>query len=118
MSSIQMTRLALVTTALALAFSSKNDVSADTATPVACTGQSTYCVRRETSSFACHVQRTTASPLGVDFLGPFNSRAAAVAAMCKNYDPQMMDSSKCWTSDNETCPNLIHRKDKPSDNKS
>jgi len=79
-------------------------VSSRTRAEVNCTGQSTYCVRRQTMSNACHVQKTTASPLGPDFLGPFDQRADAVNAMCANYDATLTDPTKCWTTDPEKCP--------------
>jgi hypothetical protein len=36
------------------------------------------------------------SPIGSDFLGSYQSRADAVAAMCKANDPQKEDVEKCW----------------------
>jgi hypothetical protein len=56
-----------------------------------------WMVRRETSSGACHVQKKTASPLGVDLAGPFDSRKGACLKAKDLYDPDGTDSSKCFT---------------------
>jgi len=65
---------------------------------VHCTGDDTYCVRRQSSSKTCVIQKTTASPIGADFKGPFPSRADANAAMCRSFDPSMQDETKCWAT--------------------
>jgi len=73
-------------------------------TVVHCTGQSTWCVRRETGANICYLQLTTASPLGSDYLGPFSAKGDAANAMCSNYDPTLSDPSKCWvTMPADTC---------------
>ena len=79
--------------------------SAAHAATVQCTGQSTWCIRRETSSLACHLQLTTASPIGADYLGPFDKKSDAIAAMCAAYDATLTDPSKCWVTLPEgSCP--------------
>jgi hypothetical protein len=66
-------------------------------TSALCKNAGEYCVNRETSSGACHVQETTESPLGVNILGPYTSRKNGVAAMCDIYDPGSADPTKCAT---------------------
>jgi hypothetical protein len=72
---------------------------------VQCTGQSTWCIRRETSGRICHLQLTTAAPIGTDYLGPFDKKSDAIDAMCAAYDSTLTDPSKCWaTLPPGTCP--------------
>ena len=66
------------------------------ATAVKCEGEGTWCVRRDSMAKTCRVQKTTAAPIGTDFLGEFATRADAVKAMCKAYDPDKEDPNKCW----------------------
>ena len=56
-----------------------------------------WMVRRETSSGACHVQKRTASPLGADLAGPFDTRKDACLKAKDLYDPDGTNSSKCST---------------------
>lgn len=45
----------------------------------------------------CKVQRPTERPLfGKQHLGPFKDKASATAAMCKDIDPQMENTARCW----------------------
>ena len=55
-----------------------------------------WVVNRQTTNRVCRVQRTTESPIGERFLGPFASRADATKTMCNNLDPNMEDPRKCW----------------------
>lgn len=54
-----------------------------------------WMVRRETSSGTCHVQIKTASPLGADLAGPFNSRKDACQKAKDLYDSDATDPNKC-----------------------
>src|SRR4051812_24923395 len=83
------------------------------ATGVHCTGDGSWCVRRQSGSHTCHLQLITASPLGEDYLGPFTKKIDGAKAMCAAYDPTFTDQSKCWsTLPAGTCPNSS---DKASD---
>jgi hypothetical protein len=54
-----------------------------------------WMVRRETSSGVCHVQSKTASPLGPDLSGPFESRKAACQDAANLYEAASGDPQKC-----------------------
>lgn len=56
-----------------------------------------WMVRRESSSGVCHVQIKTASPLGADLAGPFDTRKDACLKAKDLYDPNATDSSRCFT---------------------
>jgi hypothetical protein len=58
-------------------------------------------VYKQTMSNACKVQRPTERPLlGAKHLGPFKTKEEATKAMCKDVDPDMTDTTRCW----ETLP--------------
>jgi hypothetical protein len=54
-----------------------------------------WVLRKETSSAICHVQKSTASPLGEDYHGPFPNRKAACEDAKVSYDDSSTDKSKC-----------------------
>lgn len=56
-----------------------------------------WMVRRESSSGTCHVQIKTASPLGADLAGPFDTRKDACLKAKDLYDPGATESGKCFT---------------------
>lgn len=56
-----------------------------------------WMVRRETSSGTCHVQIKTASPLGADLAGPFDTRKDACIKAKDLFDPDATDPNKCFT---------------------
>jgi hypothetical protein len=56
-----------------------------------------WMLRVETSGRVCHVQPTTAAPLGKDLKGPFSTRKAACAEAKNQYDDSSSDPTKCWT---------------------
>jgi hypothetical protein len=65
--------------------------------PVPLLAADQWMVRRETSSGVCHLQKKTASLLGVNLAGPFDSRKGACLKAKDLYDPDGTDSSKCTT---------------------
>ena len=60
-------------------------------------GADQWMLRRESSGGACHVQIKTASPLGADLAGPFDTRKNACIKAKNLYDPEATDPSKCFT---------------------
>lgn len=62
-----------------------------------CTKEGQFCINRQTSSGVCKVQEATeAQAYGPNLAGPFETRAEATSAMCKNYyDPGTSDQDKC-----------------------
>jgi hypothetical protein len=56
-----------------------------------------WMLRQEKSSGACHVQLTTASPLGADLSGPWPTRKAACQDAAQRYEPASGDPQKCGT---------------------
>jgi hypothetical protein len=56
-----------------------------------------WMLRVQTMSRVCHVQLSTASPIGDDFKGPFSSRKKACEEAANQYDETTSDQSKCWT---------------------
>lgn len=56
-----------------------------------------WMLRVQTMGRTCHVQLKTASPLGQDFKGPFQSRKAACQEASNQYDNSATDQQKCWT---------------------
>jgi hypothetical protein len=56
-----------------------------------------WMLRVQTMSRVCHVQLSTASPIGEDFKGPFSSRKKACEEAANQYDETASDQSKCWT---------------------
>jgi len=66
-------------------------------TTLSCTEENgKYCVYKETSSNVCRVS-THATTLGDELLGPYDTHAQAVAAMCHVYVPGSGDDDKCGT---------------------
>ncbi len=65
-------------------------------------GADQWMLRRETSGGECHVQKKTASPLGADLAGPFDTRKDACLKAKDLYDPDATDPSKCSTYGNGT----------------
>jgi hypothetical protein len=60
-----------------------------------CTRAGQYCVNLDDSG-ACRVQEATERPqFGDNLAGPFESRAEATKAMCKNYKAATEDTHKC-----------------------
>jgi hypothetical protein len=55
----------------------------------------TWVVRQETSSTVCHVQNSTAAPLGRDLAGPFDSRKVACQKAKGLYDQSATDTNMC-----------------------
>ncbi len=56
----------------------------------------TWVVNKSTTGNVCRVQLSTASPIGVKHLGPFQTKEDARKAMCDDVDPDMQDTGKCW----------------------
>jgi hypothetical protein len=55
-----------------------------------------WMIRRESSGGTCHVQKKTASPLGADLSGPFDTRRDACVKAKDLYDPDSTDPNKCF----------------------
>jgi|ERR1035441_6727930 hypothetical protein len=55
-----------------------------------------FWVMRTSTANVCRVQKSTESPIGNRFKGPFDTKPKATKAMCDNYDSSMEDPSKCW----------------------
>jgi hypothetical protein len=56
----------------------------------------TWTVRVQGMGRICHVQDTTASPIGNDLSGPHGSRKVACEAAAALHDASFSDQSKCW----------------------
>jgi hypothetical protein len=54
-----------------------------------------WMLRRETSSGVCHVQKKTASSLGADLAGPFNTRKDACLKAKDLYDSDGTGGAMC-----------------------
>ncbi|MDF4706948.1 hypothetical protein P3564_00845 [Vibrio parahaemolyticus] len=75
----------------------KSNVPHKTSGDIKCKGKGTFCIRKVSTSNVCYLQKTEASPLGQDYLGPFNKKDDAIEAMCNALDSESTDSSKCWS---------------------
>jgi hypothetical protein len=60
-----------------------------------CAHSAEWSLRKQKMSNVCHVQKTTASPLG-ETLSEHPSRAAACREARRLHDPELSDSTKCW----------------------
>ncbi len=73
-----------------------SSASLTSATSESASAAKEFWVMRVTTSNTCRVQESTESPIGERFKGPFSTREAARQEMCRQLDPTLSDTGKCW----------------------